>query len=288
MDSSCSLRGVLVALPTPFVQGKDRIDEDAVHDHVEALLAAGVHGLVVGGSTGEFTTLTMQERKRLTELAVESAAGRAPVIAGVGALALPDALELAAHAATKGAAALLVVPPFYDALKVGQLESFLLQIHTISGLPLMFYHIPSVSGTSLTPGQLASLADSGVRYIKYTADDAGGLSDMLLAHEAEITTFVGNDTLMFHGLAAGAQGIVWGLASIIPEIAVLFWNVLAVERDLEGARQLWARIWPICKFFESNHYAAAVKMAMELVGRPTGFSYCSRLHKELKKGIVLR
>ena len=83
---------------------------------VERLIGAGVGGLVPGGSTGEFTTLTNAERRRLIEVTVEAAAGRVPVVAGTGALSTRETVELSVHAERAGAAAVMVVPPFYDAL----------------------------------------------------------------------------------------------------------------------------------------------------------------------------
>lgn len=83
-------------------------------------------------------------------------------------------------------------------------------------------------------------------------------------------TFGGMDTLMFDALAAGAQGVVWGLANVVPVLALQFWEAIAVQGDLARGRQLWAKLWPLCKFFESVGYAAAVKTSMELLGRPTG------------------
>ncbi|KIW45637.1 uncharacterized protein PV06_04010 [Exophiala oligosperma] len=164
----------------------------------------------------------------------------------------------------------MLLPPFYDALNVSQLGDFLERLRERSGLPLMYYHNPAASGTILTPGQISTLTERGVQYVKYTADDAVGLSEMLWDHGATITTFVGNDTLMFYGLAAGAQGIVWGLANVIPELAMEFWNVVAVQRDFECAREMWTKIRPLCELFESSNYAAAVKTGMQLIGTSAG------------------
>lgn len=99
-----SLHGILVALITPFTDDKTAIDESRLQAHIEHLIKAGVHGLVPGGSTGEFTTLTVAERKQLTELCVKFAAGRVPVVAGTGSLSSAEAVELSVHAAQVGAA----------------------------------------------------------------------------------------------------------------------------------------------------------------------------------------
>jgi dihydrodipicolinate synthase/N-acetylneuraminate lyase len=71
-------------------------------------------------------------------------------------------------------------------------------------------------------------------------------------------------------VAAGAQGVVWGLANVVPDMCLQFWDAVAVQGDLGRGRQLWAKLRPLCKFFESVGYAAAVKTSMELLRRPTG------------------
>lgn len=84
--ASQKLEGILVALITPFTEGGKEIDAGQLDVHINNLIAAGVHGLVPGGSTGEFTTLSNAERKTLLELCIKSVAGRVPVVAGIGAL----------------------------------------------------------------------------------------------------------------------------------------------------------------------------------------------------------
>lgn len=268
--ASASLQGVMVALITPFTPDQKSIDLDALDRHIKRLLDAGVHGLVPGGSTGEFTTLSIEERKQLVEQTIQSAAGRVPVIAGVGELATDRAVDLATHAAQAGAAALMVVPPFYDALALDELKEMLDQIHKASRLPIMFYNIPSASGLTLSPAELESLADSGVSYMKDTSGNAPALTEMLFHRNEKITTFNGWDTLTFYGLAAGGKGCVWGAANVIPELCVELWDAVAIKSDLKRGRELWNVIWPICALLEESNYAGAVKCGMELRGWDTG------------------
>jgi dihydrodipicolinate synthase/N-acetylneuraminate lyase len=97
--------GVLPALITPFTEDGGALDADALRANVDRLVTAGVGGLVPGGSTGEFTTLTNAERRRIIEVTVEAAAGRVPVVAGTGALSTRETVELSVHAQRVGAAA---------------------------------------------------------------------------------------------------------------------------------------------------------------------------------------
>ncbi|KAJ5133511.1 hypothetical protein N7448_001462 [Penicillium atrosanguineum] len=264
------LGGIMVALITPFTDDKTKIDESRLQAHIEHLIKAGVHGLVPGGSTGEFTTMSTAERKQLTELCVKFAAGRIPVVAGTGSTSSAEAVELSVHAAQVGAAAVMVVPPFYDPVNLEQLHEIMSEIHTESKLPIMFYNIPSATGLTLSPTEIAGLSKVGVKYLKDTSGNAPALTELIFGLSDQITAFNGWDTLTFYGLAAGAPGGVWGAANIIPELAVELWDAVSVKGDLKRGRELWAQAWPVCKFLESHNYAAAVKTGVELTGQATG------------------
>ncbi|CAN9343800.1 unnamed protein product [Alternaria alternata] len=264
------LSGILVALITPFTDDGKTVHEGRLQAHINRMIEAGVHGLVPGGTTGEFTTMTSEERKHGLELVIKYTAGRVPVVAGIGALSTWECVDLATHAAKAGADALIVVPPFYDPVNYQQLRTLMKEVHEASNLPIMFYNIPSASGITLSPTELASLSEVGVQYMKDTSGNAPALTELLFELDDKITAFNGWDTLTFYGLAAGAKGSVWGATNIIPELSVELWNKLAVQGDLQGARELWRKIFPICKFLESHNYPSAVKTGMELRGWETG------------------
>ncbi|EYE91637.1 dihydrodipicolinate synthase family protein [Aspergillus ruber CBS 135680] len=266
-----SLTGIMVALITPFTDDKTQIDEPRLKAHIDHLLAAGIHGLVPAGSTGEFTTLSFAERKQLTELCVKYAAGRVPVVTGVGSTSTSEAIELAKHAADVGAAATMVVPPFYDPVNLAQLTEMLSEIHEASrGLPIVYYNIPSASGLTLSPKEIAGLSRVGVKYLKDTSGNAPAFTELVFGLSDQITAFNGWDTLTFYGLAAGTPGAIWGAANLIPELAVELWDAVSVKGDLKKGRELWAKAWPVCKFLEEHNYAAAVKTGVELAGQSTG------------------
>ncbi|KAL4749577.1 hypothetical protein BDW72DRAFT_204648 [Aspergillus terricola var. indicus] len=264
------LHGIMVALITPFTDDQTAIDPVRLHAHIDRMIKAGIHGLVPGGSTGEFPSLSLAERKQLTELCTKFAAGRVPVIAGTGGLTTSEALELSVHAAQAGAAAVMVVPPFYDPVNLRELTALMAEIHDRAKIPIVYYNIPSATGARFTPQELASLSKVGVKYLKDTSGDAPALTELLFGLSDQITAFNGWDTLTFYGLAAGALGGIWGCANIIPELAVELWETVAVKGDLKKGRELWSRIWPICKLLESHNYAAAVKTGLELTGHATG------------------
>jgi 4-hydroxy-tetrahydrodipicolinate synthase len=257
--------GVLPALITPFTADGGAIDIQALMANVDRLIGAGVGGLVPGGSTGEFTTLTDAERRQLTEATIEGAAGRVPVVAGTGALSTRQTVELSVHAEQAGAAAVMVVPPFYDPLGQRELLAHYAAVAAAIEIPIMYYNLPSATGVTLSADQLRELP---VASLKDTGGDLTAATELIQTDGP--TLLNGYDTHTFAALAAGVRAVVWGVASIVPEPCVELHRLLIEEVDLSAARDLWARLWPLCRFLESVSYPAAVKAACALVGDSTG------------------
>jgi 4-hydroxy-tetrahydrodipicolinate synthase len=258
--------GVLPAMITPFNEDGNGIDTGALRAFVERLIGAGVGGLVPGGSTGEFTTLTNAEHRLLIETTVDAAAGRVPVVAGTSALSTRETVELSVHAEQAGAAAVMIIPPFYDAPAWRELKAHFQAVADAISIPIMYYNMPGVSGVTLTAEQLAELP--GVTCLKDTGGDASVAQELIQTDGP--TLLNGYDTQTFHALAAGVEAVVWGVASIIPEQCVELHRLLIDDIDLPAARELWARIWPLCHYLESISYSAGVKTAARLVGVTTG------------------
>ena len=260
-----SFHGVLPALITPFTEDGAAVDEAALAANVGRLVAAGVGGLVPGGSTGEFTTLTNAERRRVTEVVVEAAGRRVPVVPGTGALSTRETVELSVHAEQAGAAAVMVVPPFYDAPRWNELKAHYEAVADAISIPIMYYNLPGATGVKLSAQQLRELP---VTSLKDTGGDAIAATELIQTDGP--TLLNGWDTLTFAALAAGVPAVVWGTASIIPDQCVELHRLLIDDIDLPAARELWKRIWPLCRFLESQSYSAAVKTACRLVGDTTG------------------
>jgi 4-hydroxy-tetrahydrodipicolinate synthase len=257
--------GVLPALITPFTADGAAIDSAALAAIVERQVDAGVGGLVPGGSTGEFTTLTNAERRLLTELTVAASDGRVPVVAGTGALSTRETVELSVHAERSGATAVMVVPPFYEAPGWGELQAHYTAVADAIDIPIMYYNLPSATGVHLTAEQLRALP---IACLKDTGGDASAATELIQSDGP--TLLNGYDTQTFAALAAGVRAVVWGVASIVPEPCVALHRLLIEDLDLAGARELWADLWPLCAFLEARSYPAAVKAACRLAGDTTG------------------
>lgn len=268
---SADLHGIIAAVPTPFTPDGTAVDEVNLRAQADRLVAGGLHGVVATGSTGEFSTLTPAEYRRVMTAWVEAIDHRIPVVAGVGALSTAEAVSLARHAEAAGADAIMLLPPFYGGMGWDGLVTFVTAVTGSITIPAVYYNIPSATGTQLSAAQLAQLGDiPGLDYLKDTSGDAVGLAELLVVHGDRITAFNGWDTLTFFGIASGAKGSVWGAASIVPELAVQFWNTLAVEGDLPAAREQWRHLWAISDFLESVDYAAGIKAGLDIIGHSAG------------------
>lgn len=271
MSNQVVFEGILPALVTPLSPDAEAVDHDALAEVVEGLIAAGVSGLVPCGSTGEFVTLTGEERRAVIETVIAAAAGRVPVVPHTGALSTAETVALSTHAEAAGAAAVMIVPPFYERLTERELLAHYAAVAEAVTVPLMYYNLPGATGVELTFDQLQELRRTArVETLKDTSGDAVAGMELIQRDGEGPTLLNGMDSLTFSSLAAGARAAIWGAANFLPREAVELHRLLVTESDLAGARELWRRIYPICAFLESHSYTAAVKEACDLVGLPIG------------------
>ena len=263
--------GIFAACITPFSSDGAEIDFDGISAHVEHMISNGVHGLVPGGSTGEFTALTVAERKAGNRAYIQAADGRVPVVAGTGALATEETIELSRDAEEAGADALMIVPPFYDTPSFEEIVVHYRAVSKVVDIPIMFYNIPDATGLDISAEQFGRLGrEAGVACYKDTSGDFSKFTSVYLDHPEDIQAINGCDTLTFAALALGTDAGVWGAASFIPRLCTDLYSALAIEGDMPRARELWEKIHPICVFLESHSYACGVKTGVELVGLPAG------------------
>lgn len=264
------LSGILTALATPF-SADENFDEQALRAVVDRSLDAGVDGLVVGGSTAEFAAMSSDERRRLTDLVLEHAGDRVPVVAQTGATSTREAVELSRAAQRSGADALMVVPPYYEPIGLAQTVQYLKDVAAAVDLPIMLYNIPAATGVALDLETVRTLADEidQVRYIKdSSADWEFGLG--LIHHLRDrIETFIGWDCYILDALTQGAAGVVAGTANVVPE--QLVGTAQAVRSgDLVGARDAWTALYPVIDAMLTSDFIPAVKEGLRLTGVEAG------------------
>ena len=265
-----ALSGVLVALATPFTQ-EGAVDEAALRALVQRTIDRGVHGVVACGSTGEFSALTADERRRVVETVVDAAGRRVPVIAQTGSTRTTEAIALARHAQTVGADVIMPVAPYYEALSLDETKTYLRQVAGSVDLPVMLYNLPAATGVDLTPDTIAALAREveNIRYVKNTSPDMAQAAQLIHHHSDLVGTFIGWDSLILSALVSGAAGIMAGTANVVPAEIVAVYDAVSAG-DLEAARHAWSVVYPLLDAALSVNYIAAVKLALEAIGEPVG------------------
>lgn len=213
------LRGVYTALVTPFGPN-GQLQRRQLPDLIAFQRAAGVDGVVICGTNGEGVSLSVRERKRLLETALEHSQG-IEVMAATGACSMTDAIELTRHASRCGAVATLVLPPFYfKNLAPEGVAAYYRAVALASAIPVVLYSIPQFSGVPVSGALLDLLKDVpqivGIK--ESSGDRASGLE--LLGAYPHLTFFVGSDLLLAEMLAAGAAGVISGTANAYPELLV--------------------------------------------------------------------
>lgn len=213
--SQLPFRGAIPALVTPFRDGA--LDEEAFRSLVERQIAAGVHGLVPVGTTGETATLSHEEHRRVVELCVEVARGRVPVIAGAGSNSTEEAIELVRHAKTIGADAALVVAPYYNRPSQEGIYRHFAAINDAVQLPVILYNVPSRCGVDISNETVARLAKlPNIVGIKDATGDLARPSVMRLTCGEDFVLLSGDDPSALGYVAHGGHGCISVTANVAP------------------------------------------------------------------------
>ncbi len=261
----CPFSGSLVALPTPF-RG-DNLDLDALHELIDIHVEHKTAGLVIAGTTGEACTLSERERRTLIHATVEYAAGRIPLIIGVGTNSTRTTVDLARFATACHADGLLVVTPYYNRPSNRGLELHFGAIAQAVGVPIILYNVPSRTGCDLTPDLVRELGrrHENIVAIKQASMDVERARH-LCAH-SDLAVFCGEDRLMSDFMRCGARGAISVVGNIMPDEVAELLLASAPEGDAVRARELKERLEPVVRdlFIESNPVPIKAALALRHV-----------------------
>ncbi len=269
------IHGIIPPMVTPFRPEND-IDEQAHRADVRYLVGtAKVHGLAVGGSTGEGHTLSTEELRRIVAWTVEEAQGRVPVIAGIITNSTASAIERAKAVADLGAAALQVTPVHYVFRPDDDsLLRFFSEIAEQSGLPVIIYNV--VPWCYLLPPLLVRILRDveGVVAVKQSASDMKALADLLLligeaGIENRVRILSAVDALLYPSFQLGSHGAVAAILTAAPEWCVALWSAVQQGRHDE-ALLLHKRLLRLWNAIDAPNLPANVRAAMRLQGRHGG------------------
>lgn len=232
--------GVAPALATPLLADGYTVNGTAVPILINFLLQRGAKGLFVGGTTGEGILLDAEQRMKLHETAVTAANGRAPIILHIGANRTDTAVALAQHAAQLGADAIAAVTPIYYGMHDDALAGY---YHAIAAavpqMPLLLYDIPHMAVNGISPALLRRLSQElpSLAGIKSSQVSAQILRELLHAAPPRLLFLAGNERIALGTLAMGADGLISGLSTAIPEPFVALTAAHARGDHAEALRQ---------------------------------------------------
>ena len=282
------LEGIYVPIITPFADDM-AIDFDAFGDVIDWQIDSGTHGIIVGGSTGEFFSLSQDERVEQFQFAAERIAGRVPLIAGVNDLLVDQCYELTAAAKKAGADALLVAAPPYSLPSQKELVAHCLKIDRIADLPIILYNYPGRTGVCMEEEFLERVAQSrNVIAIKESSGDIDRIH--LLAREyPQLQLSAGAEDQVLEFFAWGARSWVSVVANFFPKESVGFYETCVLNDDFVTGRKIMSALLPLMYCLEKGgKFLQSVKYACEIMGRPGGpvRSPMQPMKKELRREVL--
>jgi len=265
--------GIVPPMTTPF-RPDDRIDEGALRAETRYMIeVAKVHGLAVCGSTGEGHTITTEETRRITQIAVEEAKGRVPIITGIITDSTRSAIERGLTVKDLGVAALQVTPPHY--LFRPDDDSMLKHFEALAkgtSMPIIIYNV--VPWAYLSPQLLTRIITSveGVIGVKQSAGDLKLMADLVLLLRDRGRVMSAVDALMYPSFVLGAHGAIAAILTAVPTLLVELWDAVQAG-DHKKALVLHEKLLPVWNAIGHDNVPnlpANVKCCQGMLGRPAG------------------
>ncbi len=261
-------QGSMTALITPFKDNK--MDEDAFRSFIDWQIEEGTEAVVPCGTTGESPTLDHQEHMKVTEICIETVDGRVPVIAGTGSNSTKEAIELTRHAKEAGAAAALVVTPYYNKPMQEGLYQHYKAINDAVDVPLLIYNIPGRSIVDMSVETMARLAElPNIVGVKDATSDLARPMQTRLAIGKDFCQISGEDATIVPFLAGGGTGCISVTANIAPRLCADLHKSWRAG-DMPAVMEMQDRLIPlhIAMFCETS--PGPVKYAAKLLGKCNG------------------
>ncbi len=252
------------ALITPFSDGK--VDDKAFVALIERQIAAGVHGLVPAGTTGESATLSHEEHRRVVELCVKTAAGRLPVIAGAGSNSTTESIELTRHAKSVGADAVLIATGYYNRPSQEGLYQHFKAVNDAVDIPIVVYNVPGRTIVDIGNEVLARLAKlPNILGIKDATGDVERASQQIKLCGPDWVMLTGDDPTGLGYIAHGGHGCISVTSNVAPEACAAFYNAL-LAGDFAAARDWQSKLINLHKALFLEPSPAPTKFALAHLG----------------------
>ena len=256
--------GAATAIVTPLTQ--NGIDFDRFGKLIEWQIQEGIDAIVVCGTTGEASTLTDDEHRAAIKFAVDTVAGRIPVIAGTGSNDTAYAIELTQFACEAGADAILLVTPYYNkATQKGLIASFT-AVADISTKPIILYNVPSRTGCNILPATAAVLAEHpNIVAIKEASGNISQVAELAALTRGKLDIYSGNDDQIVPILALGGKGVISVLSNPMPRATSEMCHKF-FKGDVAGSLQMQLDLLPLVNALFCEVNPIPVKAAMAAMG----------------------
>lgn len=259
------IEGAMTALVTPMRDGA--VDYDALAELVEWQIGAGIDGLVSVGTTGESATLTVREHVDVIAKTVEAAKGRVPVIAGAGANATREALELQRASVEAGADALLHVTPYYNKPTQEGLYRHFSTLADAASIPIVLYNVPGRTGCDMQAETVRRLCDHPrIVALKDATASLKRASEVLRLCGDRIALVSGDDFTSFPLYAVGGRGVISVVSNVRPHAMAEMWDAVR-SGDWDRGRALHDELFPLMELLFAESSPTPSKAALALMGR---------------------
>lgn len=268
--------GVYPAVTTKFTP-QDELDLTTFGLNLDAQIAAGVHGLILGGTLGESSTLSDNEKDQLLECALEKAAGRIPVVMNIAEGSTAAAIAAARRAAALKADGLMVLPPMRYKTDHRETTAWFLAIADATSLPIMVYNNPVDYKTEVTTVMFEELLrHPNIQAVKESTRDISNVTRLRNAYGDRLKILCGVDTLAMEELLMGADGWVAGLVCAFPAETVAVYNLVKAEW-LDEALSIYRWFLPLLELDIHPKLVQYIKLAEQMTGIGTEYVRAPRL-----------
>jgi 4-hydroxy-tetrahydrodipicolinate synthase len=263
-----SFRGTYTVMITPF-DADGEVDVKALGDLTEWQIRQGIHGLIPLGSTGEFLSLSEEEKRLVADTVIQRAAGRVPVLIGTGAEDTRDVVRLSRQAETLGADGVMIIPPFYSTPTDDELVHHYRWVAEAITIPIMVYNNPATANVDLKPELVARLAEiKGCDYIKESTLEITRVRDIIRLCGDKLTVFGG--VLGFESFVEGAEGWVAVASNVAPGPMAKLFSMVADEGKVFEARAHYLHWLPIIEAVFGQYYVGGTKSLLNHMGFAAG------------------
>ena len=258
-------KGVMPAVTTKFTKD-DKLDLKTFEVNIKAQLEAGVHGIILGGTLGEASTLTDDEKRILIEKTVEIVKGKVPVVINIAEQSTKNAIEAAANAKKYGAHGLMLLPPMRYKADDRETTVYFKRIAESTDLPIMIYNNPVDYKIEVTIPMFEEMMDcSNIQAVKESTRDVTNVTRMKNKFGDRFKLLCGVDTLAMEELCLGADGWVAGLVCAFPAETVAIYN-LVKQGNIEAATKIYRWFMPLLELDIHPKLVQYIKLAESLVG----------------------